>query len=193
MESKRDQLLRTAWRLFESQGYHATGINQIISESGVPKGSFYHYFPDGKEGLAREAIDAIGSGLRHKLESACASGPDCLSGIAGLIRTVAEHVEASQFKHGGPLTTVALETATSNQRLNEGCRHAYHTLLDLLVERLRSDGMDEQEAREISTTIIAGLEGAILLSRTFHDRTPLDHLAAHVEQIRRDRMPGSLL
>jgi TetR/AcrR family transcriptional regulator, lmrAB and yxaGH operons repressor len=193
MESKRDQILRTAWRLFESQGYHATGINQIIRESGVPKGSFYHYFPDGKEGLAREAIDAIGTALRQKLADACDENADCLSGMVSLTRTIAKHVEKSGFQHGGPLTTVALETATSNERLNEGCQAAYQGMLDLLIDRLSDEGVPADDAREISTMIIAGMEGAILLSRTFHDTAPLHHLAAQIDAIRRDRIAGQTL
>ena len=52
----RQKILETAADLFKSQGYHATGLNQIIKESGAPKGSIYHYFPGGKEELAIESI-----------------------------------------------------------------------------------------------------------------------------------------
>lgn len=50
--SDRDNILRTASRLFRKQGYHATGLNQITAESGAPRGSLYYYFPGGKEELA---------------------------------------------------------------------------------------------------------------------------------------------
>jgi TetR/AcrR family transcriptional regulator, lmrAB and yxaGH operons repressor len=51
----RDQIIQTTCTLLESQGYHATGLNQILKESGAPKGSLYYYFPQGKEELAEEA------------------------------------------------------------------------------------------------------------------------------------------
>lgn len=51
------KILSTASVLFQKQGYHATGLNQIIKESGCPKGSLYYYFPEGKEQLATEAIN----------------------------------------------------------------------------------------------------------------------------------------
>jgi AcrR family transcriptional regulator len=47
----RERIMATASRLFFRQGYCSTGINQIISESGVAKASFYSHFPS-KEDLA---------------------------------------------------------------------------------------------------------------------------------------------
>lgn len=41
----RERIIETASRLFFRQGYCPTGINQIISESGVAKASFYTHFP----------------------------------------------------------------------------------------------------------------------------------------------------
>ena len=54
--NSRKKILETAASLFKTQGYHATGLSQIIKESGSPKGSIYHYFPGGKEELAIESV-----------------------------------------------------------------------------------------------------------------------------------------
>lgn len=43
------KILDTASRLFYEQGYHTTGINQIIAEARVAKASFYHYFSSKEE------------------------------------------------------------------------------------------------------------------------------------------------
>ena len=40
-----DKILDTANKLFYTQGYNATGVNQIIEEAGVAKGSLYQHFP----------------------------------------------------------------------------------------------------------------------------------------------------
>lgn len=43
------KILQTASRLFYEQGYHVTGINQVIAEAGVSKASFYHHFSSKEE------------------------------------------------------------------------------------------------------------------------------------------------
>jgi len=47
--SKRDQLISTAQALFYREGYHATGIDRILAESGVAKMTLYKYFKSKEE------------------------------------------------------------------------------------------------------------------------------------------------
>ena len=44
MPSRRDHLIDTAIRLFNENGYHATGIDKILAESGVAKMTLYKHF-----------------------------------------------------------------------------------------------------------------------------------------------------
>jgi len=46
----KEKILNTAWKLFLTQGYEETTVNQIIEESKTSRGSFYHHF-QGKEDL----------------------------------------------------------------------------------------------------------------------------------------------
>lgn len=41
----KDRILDTASRLFYDQGYHLTGINQIIEEAEIARASLYNHFP----------------------------------------------------------------------------------------------------------------------------------------------------
>ena len=40
----RDKILATGQRIMGGKGFSAVGLNEVLAASGVPKGSFYHYF-----------------------------------------------------------------------------------------------------------------------------------------------------
>ncbi len=56
-EIRKQELLMTAMRLFASQGYEQTSINQIIAALNISKGAFYHHYSS-KEDLV-EALAAM--------------------------------------------------------------------------------------------------------------------------------------
>ena len=43
-QNTKKKIVSAAWKLFYEQGYNGTTIDDIVSESGTSKGSFYHYF-----------------------------------------------------------------------------------------------------------------------------------------------------
>jgi len=49
-KNTKGKIINAAWDLFYEQGYDDTTVEEIISESGTSKGSFYHYF-EGKDAL----------------------------------------------------------------------------------------------------------------------------------------------
>lgn len=44
VNSTKNKISTVAWKLFYDQGYEATTVDQIITECGISKGNFYHYF-----------------------------------------------------------------------------------------------------------------------------------------------------
>ena len=64
----RGAIVRAAATLFRRNGYAATGINEIAEVSGAPKGSLYHYFPNGKDEIAEAAVRFAGAGVVATLE-----------------------------------------------------------------------------------------------------------------------------
>lgn len=52
----KNRILKTAARLFHQQGFHQTGINQIIKEAEIARGSLYQHF-SGKDELCVEYLE----------------------------------------------------------------------------------------------------------------------------------------
>jgi len=52
----RASMVRSAASLIRSRGVSATSLSDVLADSGAPRGSIYHHFPDGKAQLAEDAI-----------------------------------------------------------------------------------------------------------------------------------------
>src|SRR4051812_4374423 len=125
MTSARDQIIDKTCELLELQGYHATGLNQIIKESGSPKGSLYYYFPGGKEELAVESVRKVGAIVLQRIRQNLAESDEPAEVIYRFMMNIAVNVERSGFRAGGPITIIAMETASSSVALREECQRIY--------------------------------------------------------------------
>lgn len=181
MGNTREHILQTTCDLMEEQGYHGTGLNEIVKESGAPKGSLYHYFPEGKEQIASEAVLQSGKATAGRIQNGLSGSSNAATAIHDFILNIADHVESSGFAAGGPLTAVAMETATKSERINLACREAYSLLETAFKEKLLESGFTKLRAHELGTFITAAIEGGIILSRTYHSGTPLRTVAKHLK------------
>ena len=182
MSTMREHIIKVTSTLLEAQGYHATGLNQILTESGAPKGSLYYYFPQGKEELAAEAITQAGKAVAQRIRDELANIEDTIDAVQTFVRVIAYHVEASGFSAGGPLMIVTMETVNSSERLNLVCREAYRLLQTAFHEKLVAGGYSQARAGQLATFIVSAIEGGIILSRTNHSGDPLRLVAQELGQ-----------
>lgn len=183
MSETRLQIIETTCELLEKQGYHATGLNEIVAQSGSPKGSLYYYFPGGKEEIASEAIGHVGGVIAERVRNHLAQSTDPAQACAGFIRLIADSVEKSAYRIGGPLATVAMESAATNERLNLACREAYGQVQQAFKDKLTSSGYSEEQARDLAEFIVAAIEGGTILSRTYHSGDPLRRVARQIAEM----------
>jgi TetR/AcrR family transcriptional repressor of nem operon len=62
----RAELIQKGMEIFTEQGFASTGIESVLREAGVPKGSFYRYFSS-KEEFGLAVIDAYALHYNEKL------------------------------------------------------------------------------------------------------------------------------
>lgn len=67
-QDTREKLLKQGVSMFISQGYHGTGIKEILDQVKVPKGSFYNYF-DSKEHFGAEVIRQYGKQITARMDN----------------------------------------------------------------------------------------------------------------------------
>lgn len=181
MSTTREQLIETTCALLELQGYHATGLNQIIKESGSPKGSLYYHFPGGKEELAAEALAQVGDIVLNRIRDSLARVDDPADAVQTFMMFIAHNIELSDYKQGAPITTVALEATATSERLREQSDMIYSAWQNAFAEKLRDSEVDDARANRIAALIISAIEGSTILCRTSRSTQPMKDAAEEIK------------
>jgi TetR/AcrR family transcriptional repressor of lmrAB and yxaGH operons len=173
----RDTLVRTAMRLFRRQGYASTGLQQILAESGAPKGSLYYYFPGGKEALGEAAVVMAGGMIAEMLSGLAKKHKAPKRFLRGYCKVMADWMEESDYRSGCPVATTLLETVPESTSIAAACGEAIDSWVSIIAGVYKADGMKARHAREKAESIVAAMEGALILSRVRQSSTPIMDLA----------------
>ena len=167
----RANAIATAQRLFRIQGYTATGLSQIIEESGTPKGSFYFHFPRGKTQLAEEAIDQYVASRMAVLQkiSATTTG-DAPTFVRQIFRTFAAEMVASNFQYGCLMQNLANELPALDAELTKRVARGFVDSTEVIAGHFRGCGFSRARASSTASALVAALEGARTIARL--ERTP---------------------
>ncbi|MFP7495211.1 TetR/AcrR family transcriptional regulator [Terribacillus saccharophilus] len=182
-ESTKEIILRTASELFQRQGYHGTGLNQIIEESGAPKGSLYYHFPRGKEEIAQEAIMLMKEQVLEGAAKDLQEKDTAAEAFQYHIQKIASEFEKKHQMEGVQIGLIASETATTHEALRNSCQHAYTDWQALYRDRLIAFGYEKEMAIDLAVTINALVEGAVILALTSASGSPLYSVARQLPSL----------
>lgn len=174
------------------RGYNATGIQDLLVATSVPKGSFYHHF-ESKEDFALQVIDRYVAEV-HLLLDQSLGDPD--RAPLERVRLFFEKLlamYASQGHLGSLLGLLGQELAavsTAFRRRIEGAFDGIgRRLADVLDEaRTRGDLSADADPLQAATLMLDTWEGAALRSRLSRSAAPLE---AAVEATFRSAFLGS--
>jgi AcrR family transcriptional regulator len=162
----RARAISTAERLFRIQGYAATGLTQIIEESGSPKGSFYFHFPRGKTQLAEETIDIYVANraavLRQISANTTGDAPKFIKQIFGAI---AAEMIASDFQYGCLMQNLANELSALDAELTKRVARGFVDISGIIAEHLRGCGCTPARASSTAAALVAAIEGGRTIAR----------------------------
>jgi TetR/AcrR family transcriptional repressor of lmrAB and yxaGH operons len=164
------------------------GINQVISASRAPKGSVYHYFPEGKRQLViealREAERTVGENFSEVFHGT--------AGVAEKVRTLftktAAALEANKFAKGCPIAAVTLDLDRKSEALRDVCREVFDHWVELIARGVNDVPQDER--RPVAQLILATLEGGLILARARGGHAPLLESGNSLATVLEDRFPG---
>lgn len=174
--------------MFQKNGYHATGLNEIIKESATPKGSLYYYFPNGKEELAAATIKLMGDKIQHDIKEELAQNSDPVQAIKEFILDLAwKFNEKEDQENCFSIGLLALETVSISDSLRKACTEVYDMWTDTYYQKLVSSGLSSEKAKELSLILQLMIEGAITISLIRNDNTMLVATAEKIPVLLKDK------
>jgi TetR/AcrR family transcriptional regulator, lmrAB and yxaGH operons repressor len=179
-----ERLTSATAMLMQRHGVAGTGIAEIVSTSGVTRRSIYVNFPGGKAELVAAATRSAGDELTTTLR-ACIEQRDP---IRAFTRVWSEILISTDFEGGCPIVAAAFSRAEAPEAAGAAA-DVFAEWGQLLADRLHDDGINRRAAQSLSTTIVAALEGAVMLARAARSTKPLEQVSHHLNELISQHQP----
>jgi TetR/AcrR family transcriptional repressor of nem operon len=161
---------------FLTNGYHGTGIKQVLDAVGVPKGSFYNYF-DSKESFGRAIIDHHSLCVQRNLAEALGSAADPIAGLRAFFGRLMDDFAQAEFTGGCLIANLGGELEGS-EVLRESLAGAWHSWRDGVAVALRRAQelgaiRSDIDATELADLLLESWEGAVIRMKIERSLEPL--------------------
>ena len=173
MAATRDRIVTATAELFRRQGYNGTALKAVTVAADAPFGSLYHFFPGGKEELGEAVVLTSGRAYQELFEVIYDAAPDPVTAVGDFFDGAAEVLVSTGYVDACPIGTVALEVASTNDRLRRATATVFAGWEAAAATRLEGAGIAPAAAAELATTLVAAIEGGFMLSRAARSPDPM--------------------
>ena len=160
---KKIRILRAAYELFSHNGYSGTGIAEIVTACQIPKGSFYYYFPRGKEQLASEVIrfayEQMAAGIQAHIFSV---SNDAREVFCGMLKHLTSRFSRDYQFASLVITFMGLEAVYISEEVSHQAKLVYEDWQNLYRDKLLSCGYSPSEADQYSLILFTLIHGALI-------------------------------
>jgi TetR/AcrR family transcriptional repressor of nem operon len=166
-----ERILDVAQRLAQTRGFNGFSYANIAPELGITKASLHYHFPTKAE-LGRALIARYTDAFEAALDAAEASESSAPGRLARYATLYADTLDAERMCLCGML---AAEYTTLPAAMQNEIRRFFERNEEWLA-RVLEDGLRQQTlafagtARDQARLLLAGLEGSMLLARSYGDR-----------------------
>ncbi len=157
-----EELLDRLSKVFRDAGFAGASLAALSEASGLQRASLYHRFPDGKEQMAREVLNAAGAWLAANVLTPLRSDAPPRERVAAIT------VRLKEFYSGGK--QACLLNMLSSAQIHDGpftkqIKAMFSALIDALAGVLVDAGLGNAEARRRAERAVMLMQGSLVLSR----------------------------
>ncbi|AKN34159.1 TetR family transcriptional regulator [Clostridium carboxidivorans P7] len=172
-EQTKQNLIETAAKLFLKKGYSNTGINDILQEAKISKGSFYFYFSSKKE-LGFEVANYYGEIVLHNWLEPLSNNPWDVF-INKMVSFIKRTDKAGKY-FGCPIATLGLDIVFVDNDLSNVYANGIKKLIDIFSNSLQISGLTKDNADIVARKAFALYEGHTLYYRISKDKSAFDYM-----------------
>ncbi|KAA0112057.1 TetR/AcrR family transcriptional regulator [Mycolicibacterium sp. P1-5] len=170
------RLLASGLALVHSHGFTASGVKDITDGAGVPKGSFYAYFPS-KEAFAAAILEHYWADIELRLLPILEADASTQERITRFFHSLADEHEASDFLLGCLVGNMSLELGGSSEPVRTELNRILGRWDSALAACVRagqaaSDVRFDVDPNQLASLLIEAWEGAALRGKVTRSRTP---------------------
>ena len=178
LSNTRDRIIETGAAIIHRKGFNHTGIQEILTAAGVPKGSFYHYFKS-KNDLGLAIVDYFSDHFRKiagKTLDDTAISP--LNRIYQCLTAFMDHFESQNYAGGCPIGNLAQEMGGLDPEFRAKLKKSIDMMIDAYSQVLAAAQQDGKiskslDIKDTASFIVAGWHGAIIQMKLAKSLTPL--------------------
>ncbi|MNI09328.1 HTH-type transcriptional repressor NemR [compost metagenome] len=180
MTNNKEKILIAAMDLFHGNGFQSTGLEDILSTSGVCKSNFYYHFKS-KEELGVRVIERKVEQMRTQFLVHTLDNPQLNAKlrILGLFQRMLEFCEEQGCRKGCFFGNLSLELSDHREELRRPLSQ-FFTELQQKVEACLVEGTRKKELtgtgmspRELALAIVSLLQGGLLLMKTHKEASSM--------------------
>jgi AcrR family transcriptional regulator len=151
--------------VFREHGYDGASLALIGRRAGLGKGSLYHFFPGGKEEMARVALAHVSAWFEEEIFRPLETGADAAQAVELMFDAV------SAYFHTGPRVCLVGVSALVGGRYMCAPPVAgyFRRWVTALAGALERSGIGKAEALALAGAVVGDFQGAIVLSRALDD------------------------
>jgi TetR/AcrR family transcriptional regulator, lmrAB and yxaGH operons repressor len=180
-KDSRERMVASAASLIGARGVKATSFAEVLNDSRAPRGSIYHHFPGGKRQLIQDAVHRTSEQILA-YQRTCSA--DTAAGVVEhFVNLFRRSLISSQCRAGCPVAGVVIDSYAGQGPLRETARECFRSWTALLTDQLVAVGLTRTEARSLSVTTLASVEGGLILCRAEGTLAPLDLIARELQSL----------
>ena len=174
-EATRQRIIAEAAPIFNQRGFDGCSMQDLMTATGLEKGGLYRHFAN-KEDLAAEAFRyALAQNVKVRTEH-LDEIPNSIDKLKSVVHLFVELPSA--IPGGCPLMNTAIDADDGNPALRDLARKGIQDwrarLVHILDTGIKAGEIRRStDPRRIANTLIATLEGALMISRLENNRNAL--------------------